>query len=114
MISWKLAQEQPVTGLEILEQAYSNSLGNPGMHYLVGRPWQVAFYLEFGKEVLSNEVDPWDAAACKPVADAVRERVRESNEARHIILHLLFPQQFEPIASESYKRAIVQAFPNEA
>ena len=64
--------------------------------------------------MLSNGVDPWDVAACKQFANTVRERVRESNEARHIILHLLFPQLFEPIASESYKRAIAQAFPDAA
>ena len=87
VISWKFAQEQPGPDLEILEQAYSTSIGNPGIHYLIGRPWQIAFYLDFAKEAISKEVDPWDVTDCKQVADAVRERVRESKEARHIVLH---------------------------
>ena len=87
VMSWKLAPEQPDSVLVILEQAYSTSIGNPGIHYLIGRPWQIAFYLDFAKEAISKEVDLWDVTACKQLANAVRERVRESKEARHIVLH---------------------------
>jgi MoxR-like ATPase len=108
VISWKLDRDQP--NFELLERAYSSSVGSPGMHYLTGRRWQVAFFLEFARGVLSGLSDPQDPTECKRLADEVRGRVQESSEARHVLLHLLFPDRFERIASESHKRQIVETF----
>ena len=110
VISWKLQGDQP--DLHLLERAYSIKVGSPGPQYLMGQPSQIAFFLDFARGVLSGPVDPSDPTACKRLADEVRQRVQKGSEARHVLLHLLFPEQFERIASEGQKRQIVEAFPD--
>lgn len=112
VIGWKLEQQQPE--LELLEKAYSAKVGHAGTLYNTRRPEQVDFYLQFFGEVLSSDIDPTDADACKRLADSVRERVPQSGPARHILLHLLFPEYFERIASDRYKQKIVEAFADRA
>jgi hypothetical protein len=108
VISWKLQGDQP--DLHLLERAYSTKVGSPGPHYLMGQPSQIAFFLDFARGALSGPVDPRNPTACKRLADEVRARVQGSSEARHVLLHLLFPEQFERIGSETNKRQIVEAF----
>lgn len=112
VIGWKLEQQQPE--LELLEKAYSAKVGHAGTLYNTRRPEQVDFYLQFFGEVLSRDIDPTDADACKRLADSVRERVPQSGPARHILLHLLFPEYFERIASDGHKQKIVEAFADRA
>ena len=108
LAGWKLDQDQPE--LDLLKRAYAASVGDAGMLYNTRQPEQVIFYLEFAREILSGGIDPADVIACKRVADAVKERVRSSNPARNIVLHLLFPERFERIAADVHKRRIMEAF----
>ena len=55
-------------------------------------------------------VDAQSANSCKEVAKLVLDQIPQSTAARHITLHLLFPDQFERISSEEMKRKIVEAF----
>jgi len=105
---WKLAHDLPNLGF--LERAYSASVGHAGMLYSTGRPWQVIFYLEFVRDLLSKGLEPTDRDVCKHLADHVKSRLKSSNPARNILLHLLFPFRFERIASDSFKQKIVGAF----
>ncbi len=105
---WKLNLDQPE--FDLLQQAYAASVGDAGMLYNTRQPGQVIFYLEFAREVLSEGIDPTDITACKHLADTMKERVRSSNPARNILLHLLFPEHFERIAADAHKRRIVEAF----
>ena len=112
VISWKLAEESP--DLANVQRAFTSPVGRSGPSYLLRRPWQIAFYLEFSRRIRSGEADPEDYVACKLLADKVQARVQKCGEARHIVLHLLFPDEFERIASSSHKKEIIGKFLAEA
>ena len=85
-------------------------VGDAGPYYLVGRPWQVAFYLRFARRAIADGIDLSDPDACARLAGDVEREVRSSSAAHHILLHLFFPDRFERIASGRHKRAIAAAF----
>jgi len=123
VISWKLAADHP--NLDPLDRAYTEKvdlgeyqhpgLMNPGQFYLTGIPWQTCFYLEFARRALSSRADTSRVDVCRETATEVQEQrlwnePRNCSAARHILMHLFFPEQFERIASEQGKRRIVEAF----
>lgn len=108
VISWKLQTEQPES--DLLEESFGSGIGNVGLHYLTSQPFEIAYYLEFIRAAFERSIDFGDQSACRSLADEVRERTQDSSEARSIVLHLLFPQAFEPIVSMNHKKAIVGAF----
>ena len=112
IIAWKLSKDPP--DLNILKRAFDNGLGSPGIQYLTGKPAQIAFYLQFSIRIARSKIDPHNAQACKDLADLVRAEVPQSGAARHILLHLLFPDKFEWIASEAQRRRIVEVFSADA
>jgi hypothetical protein len=112
IIAWKLTQDKP--DLSLLERAFEHGIGSTGIDYLTGKPWQLAFYLQFSIRIIRDKIDPRNAEACKQLADLVQAEIHQSGAARHIILHLLFPDQFESMASEAHKRRIVEVFSAEA
>jgi 5-methylcytosine-specific restriction protein B len=115
VLNWKLKDDQP--DLQVLERAYATNIGSAGQYYLQARPWQVAFYLEFGRRVRVQGADPGDAESCRRIADEARAAVEHygnCDPARHIILHLLFPNEYERIASTGHKKLIVKAFKQHA
>lgn len=107
VIGWALTQDQPPHGA--IDTIFSTSIGRVGTHYLFVQYRAVVYFVEFAKAIKLKHVDVSDPAACKAVADDTRARIAQTGEARHILLHLLFPNQFEPIASEGNKRMIVAA-----
>jgi hypothetical protein len=112
IINWKLSEDKP--DLTLIHQAFDHGLGNAGPHYLLAKPSEIAFYLQFSIRIMRDKIDPHDVDACKELADLVRREIPETGEARHIALHLFFPDQFERIASETHRRRIVEAFNEEA
>jgi 5-methylcytosine-specific restriction protein B len=105
---WKGDQLRPPRAE--LEKIFSASIGSVGTHYAVAQHREVVFYIEFAKHLKLQHADPYDPGACERVADEVRSETRETGEARHILLHLLFPDRFEAIASQGMKEAIRTAF----
>jgi 5-methylcytosine-specific restriction protein B len=114
VIGWQLVSEHDPPGWPTLEEAFDQRIGHSGIYYLTGRPWQIAFYLDFARRLIGESVDPYDAAACQLLADSVRADIAGSVAARHVLLHLLFPDHYERIASEGHKRRILASFPEEA
>ncbi len=115
VLSWKLKDDQP--DLQALERAYATNIGSAGQYYLQARPWQVAFYLEFVRRVRAEGAEPGDGAAIRRIADEARAAVQQygnCDPARHVILHLLFPENYERIASTGHKKKIVKAFKQHA
>ncbi|MBA2277453.1 MAG: AAA family ATPase, partial [Chloroflexia bacterium] len=114
VISWKLVGESETPDLARIEEAFQQRIGTSGIWYLTGGPWQVAFYLDVSRRVLTAGIDPYDVEAITQIADEVRVQGNNTSAARHILLHLLFPDRFERIASEEHKRRIAATFIQEA
>ena len=114
VIGWKLAAEGDPPDFPLLAEAFEQGIGHGGIYYSTGQPQQVAFYLRFARRVLEDRVDPRDAEASRRLADAVVGEVKGSASARHVLLHLLFPDRFESISSKAHKDLIVATFPEEA
>jgi 5-methylcytosine-specific restriction protein B len=118
--SWKLGAIQE----SLLPDALSG-VGLPGLNYMTGRPWQIAYFLMFGRRAIAAHTDMHDSSAVRLQADAAKDEVRalkqteaknphyqmqEGEVARNILLHLLFPADFEAIASEAHRREIMERY----
>jgi hypothetical protein len=109
IISWRFKEEPP--NLEVLLQAFkAGGIGSAGLHYNITVPWQFAYILKFAEFALLSHADLADSAVCRAIADRALAEVPKATEARHILLHLLFPDEFERIASRAHKQRITEAF----
>lgn len=94
-------------------QAFEHGIGSGGQGYNTRRPFEIAFLIEFTKawKAISNEQqqvvanDPWQF---QELIDSTEDA--ESKQLRHMLLHLLFPDSFERIASGNHKRRVIAAF----
>jgi 5-methylcytosine-specific restriction protein B len=93
-------------------RALDEGIGHPGIGFNTRRDVQVGYLIDFAlrlkrmepaerKELLS---EPWKL---RDFADATLQPVREM---RHVLLHLLRPDDFERISSGTHKREISAAF----
>lgn len=93
--------------------AFTCGLGNGGLGYNTRRPSEIAILINFAiawKGLSNNEKkervkDPW---SFQKFVDTIEDA--DSNQIRHMLLHLLFPDYFERIASSNHKRRIIEAF----
>ena len=93
-------------------KALGQNIGHPGIGFNTRRDVQIAYLIDFAKRLKALPVeeredllgDPW---ALRDFADATDEPVREM---RHVLLHLLRPEEFERISSGTHKREIASAF----
>jgi 5-methylcytosine-specific restriction protein B len=106
--SWKdLKIDSPVLA------AFAQGVGGTGQAYNQRRPEELWFVIEFG--LAWKTLEPQFQAAALQDADKFQKLMDAVDGAdrrmmRHILLHLLFPDDFEPIASGSHKRLITDAF----
>jgi 5-methylcytosine-specific restriction enzyme B len=111
------AWEDDIPGWELVEGAMHEGIGNPGSGYNIRRDIQVSYLLDFtirwkaltAEEQQDKLDDPW---ALREFADDASEDV-DVREMRHILLHLLRPDEFERISSGAHKQQIVDAFRSE-
>jgi len=111
------AWEEEMPGWELVEAALGEGIGNPGSGYNIRRDIQVSYLLDFtirwkalsAEEQQAKLKDPW---ALREFADDASEDV-PVREMRHILLHLLCPEEFERISSGTHKQQIVDAFRGE-
>ena len=110
-----LGEEPP--GWPLIEAAMHEGIGNPGSGYNIRRDIQVSYLLDFtirwkaltAEEQRAKLEDPW---VLRDFADDASEDV-SVREMRHILLHLLRPEEFERISSGAHKQQIVDAFSGE-
>jgi 5-methylcytosine-specific restriction enzyme B len=90
-----------------------NGIGHPGQFFLLRPDAQLAFLLGLARR-LKDETeserrrildDPW---VLRDFVDAAMDD--SAAGMRHIVLHLLHPESFEPIASGEHKRQIVTTY----
>jgi 5-methylcytosine-specific restriction protein B len=108
VIGWKLSSTQP--DLSAIERAYDEHIGSTGRMYFSRIPEQIAFFLAFAQAIRAGKANPNDAQASKRLADEISKGIKTSQAGRNVLLHLLFPDDFERIASQSHKLEIVEYF----
>ena len=97
----------------LLSQAFEHGIGSGGQGYNTRRPFEIAFLIEFVKAWKALPTEQQQAAAKEPwkfqgMIDSTEDA--ESKQLRHMLLHLLFPDSFERIASGNHKRRVIAAF----
>ena len=93
--------------------AFANGIGSGGQGYNTRRPFEIAFLIELAivwKKLPQDRqaevaADPW---LFQEIVDSIEDA--ESKQLRHMLLHLLFPEYFERIASGNHKRRVIKAF----
>ena len=108
VISWKIQND--LGEFDNIADAFNQGVGAPGTYYQTTMPNQIAYCLEFARQMKKKGIDPYDRLQCQALADEVLETVPAGIAARHVLLHLLFPEHFEGIASRDHKRRIIDAF----
>lgn len=110
VLSWggdRLSSDDLVWG------ALERGVGSGGLGYNTRRPFEIAFLIELAiawkkiPEVERDEIlgDPWKFQAFVDKVDGA-----DARQFRHMVLHLLFPDEFERIASSNHKWRILTAF----
>jgi 5-methylcytosine-specific restriction protein B len=97
----------------LVSTAFSNGIGSGGQGYNTRRPFEIAFLIDLAiawKKLPPDQqavvaADPW---LFQEFVDSIEDA--ESKQLRHMLLHLLFPEHFERIASGNHKRRVIKAF----
>jgi 5-methylcytosine-specific restriction protein B len=111
-------------GVEIDEKSplfdsFDNGVGDPGLAFNTGRPNELTYLARFAIAVAEKPADeraPFlaDHVRTRKLLDDLAETHREEfgrpPQLRHILLYLLFPDDYERIASEGHKGRICEAF----
>jgi MoxR-like ATPase/predicted RNA-binding protein with PUA-like domain len=98
-------------------QALQRGIGKAGTSYNTRMPFEISFIILFAKEIKSvheRETLFQNHQHVKEIADLIRDEIKDHYNAnvqlRHIVLHLLFPQYFERVASSEHKQKIFKHF----
>jgi 5-methylcytosine-specific restriction protein B len=104
---------QSIPSGSLVDLAFAEGIGGAGQGYNTRRPYEIAFLIEMARswkrlsevERSTASGDPWKFME---FVDSVEDV--DGKQGRHIVLHILFPDTFERIASREQKRRIVRAF----
>jgi 5-methylcytosine-specific restriction enzyme B len=112
IISWKSDSELPEAANEVMK-TLDEGIGNPGLAYSVRRPLEIAFIAGAALSLAGLPIDERRAV----LADHVRLRAildeaegDSTRQCRDILLHLIFPDRYERIASRTQKHLIIDSF----
>ncbi|MFF4028066.1 MULTISPECIES: AAA family ATPase [Nocardia] len=96
-----------------IDKVLSQGIGDPGIRFNLRRDLQVGYIIDFVYRLKQESVDsrlellltdPW------LLRDFADDTDWPTSEMRHILLHLLRPDEFERISSGTHKREIAKAF----
>ncbi|HSW29777.1 MAG TPA: AAA family ATPase [Longimicrobiales bacterium] len=110
---WEWSGEPLPEGSPYLGEIMDMGVAHPGTAYQTHRWRELLFFITMMQDwcALPPErhdallKDPWDFAAWIEAREHAKAR-----QLRHVLLFLLFPDQFERILSGSHKAAIIKAF----
>lgn len=97
----------------VVYAALKNHIANPGMYYNTRQDIHVGYLMELGLRLKQLPIDdrrellidnPWG------FAEFTEGNEHPSDAMRHITCHLLYPEQFERIASNRHKQLVLRAF----
>lgn len=93
--------------------AFAGGIGSGGQGYNTRRPFEIAFLIRLAIAWKQLEADKakellTDAWKFEDFVEGIEDA--DSRQLRHMLLHLLFPDHFERIASSEHKRRVAQAF----
>ncbi len=88
----------------------TNMSGIGGGNHQTRNLSQMRFYLGFAEAVKVEEVSPHDAESCHLLAHRVVSEIPYSNQAPNMLLHILFPDEFEAVTLLSEKQKILNSF----
>ena len=88
-------------------------IGGPGLAYNTRRPFEIGFLGEVGLHLISlprseREAILNDHSRLRTLLDDIEADA--TRQSRDILLHLLFPDRYERIASRTHKRLIAETF----
>ena len=98
---------------------FNSGIGDPGLVYNTGRPNELTYLARFAIAVAELPAEKRETLLhdhlqlrelLDELAEAHRENFERPPQLRHIILYLLFPDEYERIASEGHKGRICEAF----
>ncbi len=97
----------------MLAGALARGIGSGGQGYNTRRPFEIAFLIEFAIAWKRLPEADRSAAASDPwrfmeIVDGIDGA--DARQVRHMLLHIVFPDSFERIASREHKRRVVVAF----
>lgn len=96
-----------------LVKCFEHGIGSGGQSYNTRRPFEIGFLIEMALAFKKKSAEDQDNLAGSPwkmmeFLDAID--ASSSRQIRHMILHILFPEDFERISSREHKKRIVEAF----
>lgn len=109
---WEWSGEKFPSEHDLFGALLDDGMANPGQGYHSNRWREFMFFIELLRELKSYTPaerrhllsDPWRFGSWIDDQDIARGRM-----LRHVLLYLLFPENFEPILVSSHKQKIVQA-----
>ncbi|MEH7130415.1 AAA family ATPase [Neobacillus drentensis] len=97
-------------------QGLHNGIGNPGTSYSTRKPDEITYLCLLGLKIKEMSSQQRNELLANPeksqnLLDEIRAAVKSSNkinvQMRHVLLHLLFPEKYERIASSEQKKRII-------
>jgi 5-methylcytosine-specific restriction enzyme B len=114
--SWK---DLEIQGDSPIFACFDTGIGDPGLVYNTGRPNELTYLARFAIALSDRPIEKRQALLADHVqvrrlldelADAHREEFGRPPLLRHVLLYLLFPDEYERIASGGHKGRIRDAF----
>lgn len=97
----------------LISQAFEQGIGSGGQGYNTRRHFEISVLIEFTKKWKALPTEQQEEIAHDPwkFQDLINSiDIAESSQIRHMLLHLLFPESFERIASSNHKRQLIAEF----